>query len=237
MKIIIINVGVNSTHGNLMSPICSDGTFKFVPITSHDRQALKTIKTYRELFHDDYSSIPEKKRNWKPHNDPEFETFTFGDYPDTKPNLRKLEPGDLLFFLARLVEYENKSFNEDKCGFYLVGYFQIESILKNVNKKPSESELRIYGQNAHIVEALEKPEWFDGFWVFKGSKKSMLFEKAIPFTKELLLKTITNDGKELKWNNCRNENENIGSFTRPVRIVSDNDYFLKYIREHTQIKL
>ncbi len=219
-----------------MSPIYPDGTFRFVPIPDGDRQALKTIKTYKELFHDDYSFIPEKKRDWKQHNDPEFETFTFGDYPESpKQNLAKIKSGDLLFFLARLFKYDNKTFSVG--NFYLVGFFQIETILKEVNKKPSESELGIYGKNAHIVEALEKPEWFDGFWVFKGSGNSKLFEKAIPFTKELLLKTITNEGEELRWDNRRSDNKNIGSFTRPVRIVSDNDYFLKYVRNHVDIKV
>ena len=117
-RVFIINVGVNASHGGLKSPIFEDGTFEFVPIPElreskhyHSYPDCPLLPRYRDL--PAYSGgtlakyIPQKYQNWKVHNDPEFKTFTYGDYPTTSPraaNLKKIKVGDYLFFLVRLTK-------------------------------------------------------------------------------------------------------------------------------------
>ena len=53
-----------------------------------------------------------------------------------------------------------------KGGFYLIGYFEIEDILKNVESRPNDSVLRVFGKNAHVLRGLYSPQvlgWLLGF--------------------------------------------------------------------------
>ncbi|MDI6807351.1 MAG: hypothetical protein QMD14_06155, partial [Candidatus Aenigmarchaeota archaeon] len=105
-RIFIINVGVNASHGKLKSPIFEDGSFVFVPIPERRNPTCTLLPTYRSLFANALEYIPESYYDVRVHSDPEFETFTYGDYPTKKPRaalLKCIEKGDFLFFLARLV--------------------------------------------------------------------------------------------------------------------------------------
>ena len=143
-RIFIINVGVNASHGSLRSPIFSDGTFEFLPIPeSRDSKRgcpeCTLLPRYLDLFREKLLYLPRKSYNLRVHNDPEFETFTYGDYPTRFPrasNLRYIVKGDYLFFLARMVEWKNGSFS-GTAGFYLVGFFDIEDVVKEIIFKPT----------------------------------------------------------------------------------------------------
>jgi hypothetical protein len=229
-QIFLINVGVNASHGNLRSPIFEDCTFEFVPIPEEGRRVscpeCPTLPRYKDLTTsngiDIIQIIPKSYHDSRVHNDPEFISYTYGDYPTSSPraaNLKKAETGDFLFFLARLVSHNHGSFGKGR--FYLIGYFEIENILKEVRRRPDEASLRKFGKNAHVRRALFDERFWDGFWVFKGSEKSQRFKRAIPFDKGFCDSVLLDaDGKKLVWPKHRGELQIIGSYTRACRIVS-----------------
>ena len=106
-KICLINVGANSSHGSLKSALFSNGHYEFITIPDPWIEGSKIGVRYNKLtaFNGVGISelVSEKYHEKVAHYDPEFETFTYGDYPDHHPraeNLKKLEKGDLLFFFA-----------------------------------------------------------------------------------------------------------------------------------------
>ena len=178
--------------------------------------------------------IPKSSRNVRAHDDPEFESFTYGDYPNRivpakgvpkaigrAGNLRHLKEGDLLFFLARLTKVK-QHMAPTGAGFYLIGFFEISVIRKNVKEKPTESELQIFGNNAHVRRGLADHSHFDNFWVFKGSDESRLFRHAVPFDQELASKTLRNkEGGMLTWPPKFTKLQRIASYTRSCRLIED----------------
>jgi hypothetical protein len=246
-RIFIINVGVNASHDTLRSPLFDDRSFEFIPIPEKSKSRHKCpdcelLPRYLDLKpfgnHNLLEIIPKRYHNLRVHNDPEFDTFTYGDYPTLSPraaNLKNIKIGDYLFFLARLVRWRNGRFT-DEAGFYFIGFFEIKDILKNVTSEPSKDQLRIFGNNAHIRRGLYSSEFWDGFWVFRGSKNSKRFKYAIPFTKEFA-NTILDDLKRGKiiWPSNRSELQVIGSYTRACRIIREekNDIFWKFIDENS----
>lgn len=169
--------------------------------------------------------IPKSYGDLRVHNDPEFISYTYGDYPSSSPrafNLKSATAGDFLFFLARLVSYYDGSFG--KGGFYLIGYFEIEDILKDVRSKPDDAILDTFGRNAHIQRGLYNPKFWDGFWVFRGSKRSLRFRHAIPFDRKFCDSVLLNArGNRLAWPSHRSEAQIIGSYTRACRIILEKD--------------
>jgi len=232
-RIFLVNVGVNASHGNLRSPIFRDYAFEFIPIPEGGRRVscpeCPTLPRYKDLTTDNgidiLQIIPESYGGLRVHNDPEFSSYTYGDYPCLSPraaNLKKAEKGDFLFFLARLVSHNNGSFG--KGGFYLIGYFEIEDILKDVKSKPTETILEAFGRNAHILRGLYSQKYWDGFWVFKGSKRSRRFRHAVPFDKEFCHSVLLDaTGRRLVWPSHRGELQIIGSYTRACRMICEND--------------
>ena len=125
-RIFLINVGVNASHGNLRSPIFRDNAFEFIPIPETGRRVscpgCSTLPRYKDLLTNNginiLQIIPKSFSDLRVHNDPEFISFTYGDYPNSSPraaNLKKATKGDFIFFLARLVSHNNGSFG--KGGF------------------------------------------------------------------------------------------------------------------------
>jgi len=232
-NIFIINVGVNASHGLLRSPVFKNGAFEFIPIPEIGRRVscpgCPTLPCYKNLkSHNGLNLlefIPEAYHNVRVHDDPEFRTFTYGDYPTFSAraaNLKKASIGDFVFFLARLVRFKNKVFGE--CGFFLIGFFEIGGILKEVRAEPEASVLEAFKNNAHVQRAIFDPKFWDGFWVFKGSTRSVRFEHAIPFDREFCEAVLTDaEGKELTWPRHRSELQVIGSYTRSCRIIEKED--------------
>ncbi|GAH85242.1 unnamed protein product, partial [marine sediment metagenome] len=111
-QIFIANVGVNTSYG-IMSPIFEDSSFEFIPIKEEKSIIGPNILTYEDLkcFNSNDKLIkylPERRHDiiskQRVHNDPEFDTFTYGDVIDSsKPkssNLSLIKKGDYLFFIA-----------------------------------------------------------------------------------------------------------------------------------------
>jgi len=233
-NVFIINVGVNASHGQLRSPVFDDGTFEFIPIPEQGRRRscpeCGTLPRYCDLksFNglDLSKFIPTNYYHHRVHNDPEFVSYTYGDYPTISPraaNLKKLVRGDFLFFLARLVKYRNEAFTK-KAGFYIIGYFEVEDILKEATSRPKQSILKKFINNAHVHRALYDPKLWNGFWVFKGSKRSHRFKHSIPFSKDFAEKILRNSaGNEIIWDKRRTELQVIGSHTRACRMIDDEN--------------
>jgi len=243
-RIFIINVGVNASHGNLRSPVYRDGKFEFVPIPEPIKSKRGCpnclfLPRYRDLFKEKLQYVPPKCYDLRVHNDPEFETFTYGDYPTIIPrasNLRRIEKDDYLFFLARMVKWENGKFS-NKAGFYVIGFFEIEKVIKEITSEPSATLLKEIRENAHMKRAMWNPEWYDRFWIFKGSKRSERFEHVVPFTRGFVDRVLLDrECNKLMWGRKRSELQVIGSHTRACRIIQDKERvkeFFSKIRRHT----
>jgi hypothetical protein len=170
------------------------------------------------------------------HNDPEFVTFTYGDFPTTVPrasNLQRLECEDQLFFLARLVRWSKGNFTSE-AGFYLIGFLDIEHVYDElelsgmVQSRRFGSDFEKIRRNGHMIHARDYPEvWLresSSSWVFKGSDKSKRFRYAVPFDRALAEEIMLDArGNELKWPENQTELQRIGSYTRSCRIIENQD--------------
>ena len=193
MAAFLANVGVNASHA-VSSPLHDDGAFELVPIPER--------LPWR----------PPMVRGWRDHAvhvDPDFTSApaTYGDNcrrAGRAFSLRRAQQGDLIVFLARLVNH--------RPGFYLVGCLEIDDVLPDVAVDPGDGW---WDGNAHVRRARATGSW-DCFWVFKGSPRSTLFDRAMPFAREELT-TVFGDG--LRWPAQRTELQTIGSYTRAVRRI------------------
>jgi hypothetical protein len=163
--------------------------------------------------------IPHGYLSKRVHNDPEFSSFTYGDYPVHSPrasNLRRLRDGDYIVFYARLVKWENDQFAKGG-NFYVVGIFEIERIYRDITTPLSPKILEVIKSNAHVKRGLWLKRYWDGFWVFKGSRNSIRLQRAIPVN----LKALNRLGL-VPMSECtdkRTENQLIGSYMRAARIT------------------
>ena len=228
-RIFLANVGANTSH-RFNSPLFPDGTFEFIPIPEDRHLSGPSVIRYRDLrsYNNPHEEllryIPERLWDWPTHNDPEFETFTYGDNCETSPraaSLKRLESGDFLLFLARLTLYRDGQFTTE-AGFYLIGYLQIEEVLPRVEEPPRERLLERFRNNAHVRRGLDDSVSWDGFWVFRGSANSRRFQRAVPLTLDLAMALFTTaDGTPWRWEDTRSPLQIIGSYTRSCRCVID----------------
>ena len=222
-RIFIINVGANTSHQQ-QSPLFDDGTFEFMPIPGGHDEGL----TYADLrqFNDsdmplfDRFAAPAISPSKKVHNDPEFATFTYGDNLHKKGGLRRLQAGDFLFFLARLVPYTRQQFDEQNAIFALIGYLEIEERLDNPDDPMFTSPA--FNKNAHVMRWVNNPASFTDFAVFKGSINSRRFHTAVPFDRKFVehVPILKKDRTVWKWGQ-QTDLGVIGSNTRAVRMHID----------------
>lgn len=226
-KIFIINVGAN-TASPLQSPAFSDGTFEFTPIpeyTQIDSGHILSLKDLRQF------NAPEKPfidlfpegmidpiKNV--HNDPEFLTFTYGDNIEQKRNLQKLQTGDFLFFLARLVPYSGGIFQHKRAYFALIGFLEIAERLDDPTSPLFTSPAFI--RSAHVIRYLTDPASLSGFAIYKGSTNSRRFKYAVRFDREFVeyVPLLKADGSLWDWSRTT-ELGIIGSNTRTARMFID----------------
>jgi hypothetical protein len=241
-RIFLANVGANAAHigKGLQSPRFSDGTFEFVTIPEEQplfelkgQAADKYLVHYGELkcFNKPDKRLAQylgkRTLDWPTHYDPEFEHFTYGDECEQTPRssaLKQIRPGDLLFFLARLADYDEKAGHfTGEAGFYLVGFLEIERIVVGVRSEPAAEELARIGHNAHVRRAQARPDLFyDGFYVFEGSARSQRFKVAPAFGRTEAEQFLRDkNGQEWNWTEGRSPLQIIGSYTRACRCVLD----------------
>lgn len=240
-EIVIINVGANKNHSGLISPLCEDGSFFFMPIPEEGKEpdadkdsfpGCPTLPTYRGFIKDQKvrQYIPDRYLEKRVHNDPEFEAFTYGDNPDTKvgrgraANLKKhLGQGDLLFFFAGLTLVRNSKKTDDY-HFYFVAFFEICNILKHVTKMPNEEDLKIFGQNAHIKRGQANSDFFNKFWGWKGSNNSQRFSKAVLFDQNLAGKILVDpERRQYDWPSDKSDVQLLGTRARVARQIIGDD--------------
>lgn len=203
-KGIIINVGINSKDGGGFSPIWKDGTFRYIPIPGNNDE----LYSYRDLLLAD-EHIPKKLIGQKCHYDPEFETFTFGDYYkvwNSKQNywmdnrrtfkIKQLNEGDFLFFVAFLnCEQDpiSKYVIKGKAP-YIIGHFEVENIftaeeinfLYNTDTTLAKSKLLNIEKNSHLRhQKITDVEIDSEMFLVKGSMNSRLYHFALLITSEL----------------------------------------------------
>lgn len=163
---------------------------------------------------------PSSWRKRAVHLDPDLmsEFPTYGDNCRTAGraySLRSAQPKDLIVFLARL--------HDTVPGFFLVGTLEIEDSLIDVVRDPGPGW---WDSNAHIRRSRATGDW-NSFWVFKGTRNSRLFARAIPFTRR---EAITVFGDGWMWREGRTELQTIGSYTRAIRrIEGTGEHWLRTI--------
>ena len=228
-RIFLANVGANSSH-RFSSPVFDDWTFEFLPIPE-DRDLegdhairYRDLSPYNRPAGDLLRYIPARLWDRPAHNDPEFDTFTYGDNCAISARaaaLRRVRPGDLLFFLARLQRRSDHG-PDGAHGFYLIGFLEIEEVLREVASRPDDDVLRRFGANAHVRRGLSDSKLWDRFWVFRGSARSRRFDRAVPVTRDLAGRVLTRaDGSPWRWDDGRSDLQVIGSYTRSCRCVID----------------
>lgn len=230
-RIYLANVGVNTSHG-FTSPIFEDGTFEFLPIPEDLNCDSPHAVRYRDLrsYYDPdcnlCSYIPPRFWNTVCHNDPEFETFTYGDICNDSPRasaLKKLKLGDILLFLAGL-ECCTGGKRTGQYSFYLIGGLRIDSVMRTMTQPPDRWERDRFAKNAHVIRGHYTDCW-DGFWLFGGSNLSRRFHRAVPVNRDLSEKVFrTANGNPWKWHSSQTCLQVINSYTRTCRCVLDTSY-------------
>ena len=209
MRIYLANVGANISEHGFASPLFEDGSFEFLPIPVIT-PGLDKSPRYRDLrSHYDHaqdltSYIPKRLRDSVVQNSPEFETFTYCDDCDSSPraaNLKDVEKGDVLLFLAGLMPWVDGKPRRERYRLHLIGGFQIEEALPKVRS---------------------------GEWLFAGNKdESRRFNKAVPLKQEICEQVFSDaNGAPWRWGptksgHVRSELEVIVSYTRAVRCFFD----------------
>ncbi len=235
-RIFIANVGANAAHigMGLQSPRFSDGRFEFVTIPEQKElwsSSSPDLLRYRDLecFNQPGEVLARylgpRSLNLPTHFDPEFRSFTYGDECEKTPRaaaLKQLRSGDLLFFLARLADYDQKTSRfTGTAGFYLIGYLEIAEIISGVRQETIVPPA--LSHNAHYRRARARPDLFyDGFYIFKGSARSRRYEMALNFGRAEAEKFLRDkSGLEWHWKAGRSDLQTIGSYTRACRCILD----------------
>lgn len=258
-NVYFINVGANAITADIgiRSPIFDDGKFEFMPIPeARERPRSKPFELatkgnenhpqllrYRDVtcFNDKYKQLswllPDTIHEMAVHNDPEFETYTYGGAGfkqrlasdqvqggmSKSSRLLRAKEGDNLFFIANLTRYSDNEFVTDQGGFFFVGYLKIELFVDLDLLFSGEIEGRLFprvSHNAHVRQFLACGDSkANRMRVFVGSKeKSERFRYAVPITKkhcDPFLKDAS--GKPWKWAENKTEMQTIGSYTRTNR--------------------
>jgi hypothetical protein len=204
----LANVGVNAAHA-ARSPLFEDGSFVLLPIP--ERIAWREPMLRMQDLPGAQMHAPRSWINRPVHLDPDLspDSSTYGDNcrrAGRAFSLRRARSGDLIVFLARL--------HAPSPGFHLVGCLEIVDAIEDVTSDPGTGW---WDSNAHIRRARATDTW-DSFWVFRGSARSRLLDRAAPFERREL-ETLFGDG--LRWPSHRTELQTIGSYTRAVRRIEE----------------
>lgn len=222
MRIYLANVGANSSHGQLVSPLFEDGTFELLPIPEiiRTREARERAIRYRDLRshynpeQDLLQYIPQKMWDNACHNDPEFKTLTYGDNGTNGRSsaLTQLGEGDVLLFIARL-ERRTDSSRTGHSGFYLIGGLLVASA---GFVTPAHPGWKRFSNNAHAIRGDTE------FLGVAGSKRSRRFQHGVPVTREICDEIFRDKhGNSWTWGNGKSQLARIGSYTRACRCMLD----------------
>ena len=229
-RVFLVNVGANASHA-VRSPLFPDGSFELLPIPEDRDRWAPTLPAYARIpcWNDPSESlgryVPDRHRGTLVHDDPEFRSRTYGDNPNRSSRaagLRACGPGDYLFFLARLTPHDGARF-AGAPGFFLVGFFLVDAVLRDVTAYPHGADFARFGANAHVRRAAYHRAALDAFWVWGGSPSgSLRFPKAVPLTREVCDAALRDArSRPWRWGSGRTELQRIGSYTRSARLAID----------------
>jgi Nucleotide modification associated domain 3 len=178
MKALLLRVGIDKGSGGTYGPIFNDGSFEFVPIPETYRSC--TAATYGERIGRTgkplSTYVPPALRHVPMHDDPEFETRTYGDPSAKRRYLLQLAEGDLLVFYAGLkpFDHDNAEYPE---ALYFVGYFTIDQVIDFNWLSASErsANRQRYPYNAHIKRGYA----FENLVIVVGGNDSRLLNRAV----------------------------------------------------------
>ena len=223
MRIFLANVAANSSHRGLCSPLFADGTFELLPIPEgvpglHGASRAVYYRQLRSYYHPDRDLRQYVSADlWDTvcHNDPEFETFTYGDNGTNGRSsaLTKVQVGDLLMFLARLERW-GAGQRTGQYGFYLIGGLLVD-YAGWITRTSSQWDR--FARNAHVIRDDDK------FWGIAGSSQSRRFERAVPITR-VICDQVFRAANGTPWDWSKNtETGTIGSYTRACRCILDTN--------------
>ena len=197
MAAFLANIGVNAAH-RVRSPLFPDGSFVVHPIP----ETLQWAPPMRRL--------PDVWGDRAVHVDPDLDgdPATYGDNCRTAGraySLRRAQPGDVIFFMARLHPDSG-----EPPGFFLVGSLSIAAIQRDVREDPGPGW---WDGNAHVRRARAGHGW-NSFWVFRGDQRNGFFDRAVPFCRSHAEHVF---GPTWDWREHRTELQTIGSYTRAIR--------------------
>lgn len=128
-KALLLQVGIDKQSAGIYGPIFEDRSFEYIPKpaknqagageTYNQRQGRKRLPLAVYL--------PRTLKNAPLHDDPEFETYTFGITSPLPASLRELREGDLLVFYAGLQPFHADPF---RIGLYIIGYFTVKDVVE-----------------------------------------------------------------------------------------------------------
>lgn len=182
MKVILLRVGIDTGSGGIAGPIFGNCSFDFVPIDAdrpHARQRTYENQSGRhkrrliEYFPD---RLKAKMRARPVHDDPEFNSCTYGDPTRPKQGLRDLQRGDLLVFYAGLCSWPDECVSPT--ALYIVGYFEVlhaglyPDLVDQHSRKWVEST---FAGNWHIIHGDVKGKKYE-----RGRKSELVLVKGGP---------------------------------------------------------
>jgi hypothetical protein len=187
MEVVLLRVGIDSAFGGIQGPLFQDTSFEFVPIPDRCGVNSKTYantpatKEKGKSLIEYFARKPrlQAKRAGMPiHDDPEFDTFTYGDQTTPKRGLKNLEKDDLLLFYAGL---EGWGFRSDP-ALYIIGYFVVEEagIAEDLISRLGPHRFdEMFANNFHVRHRRLFEAQKDILVLVKGSPESRLLTKAV----------------------------------------------------------
>jgi hypothetical protein len=187
VKVVLLRVGIDSGCGGMQGPIFENNSFDVVPINSSHHRLGRMYgnvagRHKRKLIEYFPKRLQNRMRDCFVHDDPEFESYTYGDPTGPKQSLRRLESGDLLVFYAGLCGWGDC---RESAALYIIGYFEVSyaGLYPDLAKKYSKDWVeKTFGKNFHIIHgdlqrktAKRKLDLV----LVKGGKGSKLLNKAV----------------------------------------------------------
>jgi len=150
-KALLLQVGIDKQSAGIYGPIFEDRSFEYIPKpaknqaeageTYNQRQGRKRLPLAVYL--------PRTLKNAPLHDDPEFQTCTFGTTSPLRAFLRELREGDLLVFYAGLQPFHADPYH---IGLYIIGYFTVKDVVEF--RDPSTTEAHVHNErlshNPHV---------------------------------------------------------------------------------------